>query len=133
MNKKDMLESLINHYTDGNKTKFALMIGITPQLVSNWLDRSTFNAETLFSKCEGVSASWLLTGHGEMLHTQNDNTDEINNLKSEIERLKALKTPQGNDKLYELWMRFMANQAQYQDIMKEMAAIYGHSSIKELC
>lgn len=131
MNKRDMLESLINYYTDGNKAKFANMIGITPQLVSNWLDRSTFNAETLFAKCKGVSASWLLTGDGDMLCTQNDNIDnageDIENLKSEIERLRVLKTPQGNDKLYELWMRFMANQAQYQEIMKEMATIYGHS------
>lgn len=127
MNKRDMLESLINYYTDGNKAKFAAKVGITPQLVSNWLDRNTFNAEALFAGCEGVSASWLLTGDGNMLDIQNDNnTDEIDNLKSEIERLRALKTPQGNDKLYELWMRFMANQAQYQEIMKEMATIYGN-------
>lgn len=127
MNKRDMLESLINYYTDGNKAKFAIMIGITPQLVSNWLSRGTFDAEALFAKCKDVSASWLLTGEGNMLYTQNDNTtEEIETLKSEIERLKALKSPKGSDKLYELWMRFMANQAQYHDIMKEMANIYGN-------
>lgn len=77
-----MLESLINYYTDGNKAKFALMVGITPQLVSNWLKRETFDAELLYEKCQGVSASWLLTGNGNMLdisNTQNDNKVVISN------------------------------------------------------
>lgn len=62
-----MLECLINHYTDGNKTAFSKMLGINPQLISHWLRRNTFDNELLFAKCKGVSASWLLTGEGEML------------------------------------------------------------------
>ena len=62
-----MLECLINHYTDGNKAAFAKMLGINPQLISHWLRRNTFDNELLFAKCKGVSASWLLTGEGEML------------------------------------------------------------------
>ena len=37
MDKKMILETLINHYAGGNKTRFASMIGVTPQLISNWL------------------------------------------------------------------------------------------------
>ena len=61
-----MLECLINHYTDGNKAAFARMLTITPQVLSQWLARSSFDNELLFKKCPGVSASWLLTGEGEM-------------------------------------------------------------------
>ena len=66
MDKKTMLECLINHYTDGNKAAFARMLTITPQVLSQWLARSSFDNELLYSKCKGVSSHWLLTGEGEM-------------------------------------------------------------------
>ena len=50
---------------------------------------------------------------------------EIIELKEENERLRDLKLPNRNDKLYDLWMQFMKNQCQHQEIMREMAAIYG--------
>lgn len=50
---------------------------------------------------------------------------EIIELKEENERLRELKLPNRNDKLYDLWMQFMKNQCQHQEIMREMAAIYG--------
>ena len=67
MDKRTMLECLINHYTDGNKAAFARMINIIPQMISHWLRRNTFDNELLYSKCKGISANWLLTGEGEML------------------------------------------------------------------
>lgn len=67
MDKKTMLECLINHYTDGNKAAFAKMVTVTPQTISKWLARNSFDNELLFQKCPGISASWLLTGEGEML------------------------------------------------------------------
>ena len=73
MNKKAMLEQLINYYTDGNKAKFAAQVGIKPQLVSTWLSRGTFDAEVLYAGCKGVGGDWLLSGNGEMINdTQND-------------------------------------------------------------
>ena len=54
---------------------------------------------------------------------------EVVSLKEEIQRLKDLKLPNRNDRLYDLWMQFMRNQAQHQEIMKEMAAIYGEDGV----
>lgn len=87
-----MLEQLINHYTDGNKASFAAMIGIKPQLLSNWLKRETFDAEQLYRGCKNVSADWLLSGNGEMTHnTQNDNSHSVSNNNPELIALcKAL-------------------------------------------
>lgn len=67
MDKKGMVEALINYYTDGNKAKFAVLLGVKPQTISAWVSRNTFDAELIYAKCRGVSASWLLTSCGDML------------------------------------------------------------------
>lgn len=66
MEKKDMLEIIINHYEDGNKAQFAKRLGISPQALSMWFTRNSFDAELLYTKCEGLSGDWLLSGDGEM-------------------------------------------------------------------
>lgn len=73
MNKRDMLENLINYYTDGNRAKFAAKLGVNAQNISAWLNRSTFDAELIYCKCENVSASWLLSGYGDMINTNEQN------------------------------------------------------------
>lgn len=67
MDKKEMVLSLIDHYTEGNKAQFAKMLGITPQTVSSWLSRNTFDSELIYAKCEHINPEWLLSGKGEIL------------------------------------------------------------------
>jgi repressor LexA len=67
MDKKEMLSALIQHYSAGNKAQFAKLLGITPQTVSTWLARNTFDADRVFALCEGVNGNWLLSGKGNML------------------------------------------------------------------
>ncbi len=67
MSKKERLNLLIEHYSNGNKTQFANKLGISPQGLSTWLSRDMFDIELIYSKCENVSAEWLLTGAGPML------------------------------------------------------------------
>lgn len=75
MEKSDMLECIINYYTDGNKARFAAIIGVKPQTINTWSARNTFDAELIYSKCEGISGDWLLgNGEGEMLKTNNSAT-----------------------------------------------------------
>ena len=66
MDNKTILENLINYYANGNKKRFSEMLGIKPQTLSGWLNRGSMDYVLLFSKLEGVSASFLLTGEGEM-------------------------------------------------------------------
>lgn len=73
MDKKERLLALIDHFANGNKTQFAGMIGVSPQGLSTWISRDTFDTERIYSKCVGVSPRWLLTGEGPML--ENDNVD----------------------------------------------------------
>ena len=67
MGKKDRLLSMIGHYSGGNKSEFARMIGVSPQAISTWISRDTFDIDTIYSKCVNVSPEWLLTGNGPML------------------------------------------------------------------
>ena len=66
-----MLSALIQHFSAGNKAQFAKLLGITPQTVSTWLARNTFDADKIFVYCEGVNGDWLLSGKGEMLKGSN--------------------------------------------------------------
>lgn len=62
-----MLNSLISYFDNGNKAQFSKRLGISPQGISTWIKRNTFDSELIFSKCENINASWLLTGEGEMI------------------------------------------------------------------
>lgn len=82
MTKGEMLIALINHYTNGNKAKFASKLGISAQGLSTWIARNTFDIDLLYSKCEGVSAQWLLTGIGNMfMHFSDESTNGIDIVK----------------------------------------------------
>lgn len=67
MEKKDRLLSLIDHYSSGNKSEFARMIGVSPQAVNTWISRNTFDIDIIYAKCINISPDWLLTGEGDML------------------------------------------------------------------
>ena len=73
MEKKKRLQALIDYYDNGNKSQFAKRLGITAQGLSTWISRNSFDIETIFSKCENISAEWLLTGKGDMLKPASTN------------------------------------------------------------
>ena len=90
-----MILSLIEHYSNGNKAQFANILGITPQGLSTWIKRDSFDIELIFSKCEGISAEWLLTGEGDMF--ANENQTKSNKF-SEIDE-KSLDLPKVSYKI----------------------------------
>ncbi|WP_373172700.1 LexA family transcriptional regulator [Prevotella merdae] len=67
MDKKGMLSALIQHFSAGNKAQFAKLVGVTPQTISTWLSRNTFDADKIFAFCEGINGDWLLSGKGDMI------------------------------------------------------------------
>ncbi|MBR4040855.1 MAG: hypothetical protein IKJ09_00885 [Bacteroidaceae bacterium] len=108
----------------------AKKIGKTKQAVYDMLEKEDVSTAILkqLSSIFKVPVIFFLTEEVQ----ENANQEELDmlrrevvTLKEEIQRLKDLKLPNRNDRLYDLWMQFMRNQAQHQEIMKEMAAIYG--------
>ena len=72
-----MIEQLINYYANDNKAEFARLLEVSPQTISAWIRRDTFDAEKIYAKCKGVSASWLLTGEGDMLSSRSAATMSV--------------------------------------------------------
>lgn len=94
MDKRDMLEQLVNYYCDGNKAKFAAKIGVKPQAFSNWFTRNSFDAELIYTNCENVSADWLLSsGEGEM-----------------IRETRKSNLPEGDKEFYQQQITFLSEQ-----------------------
>lgn len=67
MTKKERLEAIIAHYSDGKPSVFAKYIGVAPSTISSWLSRDTMDYDLLFAKCKTLSPEWLLTGRGSMI------------------------------------------------------------------
>lgn len=67
MSKRERLEALIDHYSNGKKSEFARKLGIKPQTINSWMSRDSYDIDLIYSICENLSADWLLTGEGEML------------------------------------------------------------------
>jgi hypothetical protein len=72
MTKSEQLLALIEHYSGGNKAKFALKMGLKPSSIASWITRNTFDVDIIYAKCEHISAHWLLTGEGDMLRGEGD-------------------------------------------------------------
>lgn len=63
----------IKHYLDFSKDKeFAEYLGVKPNTLHNWYSRNTFDTELIYTKCNFLNPSWLLTGEGAMLTTKKD-------------------------------------------------------------
>ena len=90
MTKKERLEALIAHYSNGKPTKFAKTIGVAPSTISSWLKRNTFDHELLFAKCKNISAEWLITGEGDMLKQETSFGDlDISAIISRLESIES--------------------------------------------
>ena len=76
MTTKDMLSRLIDHFSNGNKSHFANIIGVKPQTINTWIARDSMNKELVFAKCDGVSPSWLMSGEGDMLIQDSEKAEE---------------------------------------------------------
>lgn len=73
LDKRLIIGEIKKHYGFIKDADFARFLEITPQTLSNWQSRSTFDIEVLYTKCLDIDPEWLITGKGEMLKSEKDN------------------------------------------------------------
>lgn len=71
MTKNDIINKLVDFYSNGDNGKFAKKLGIAPTTLSSWKARNTIDYDLLFAKCEGINTEWLLSGVGPMVVSEN--------------------------------------------------------------
>jgi hypothetical protein len=91
-----ILNKLKNHYSFKKDSDFARFLEIKPQTLASWYSRSTFDIDILYSKCNNISADYLLTGKGEMFRGIELSNEKANDL---IEKIRFLE--EQNDLLKE--------------------------------
>lgn len=67
MDKTLMLDRVKEYYSFQTDVEFAKFLGITPQVLSNWKGRNSFDAELIYKKCTELNPSWLLCGKEPMI------------------------------------------------------------------
>lgn len=77
--KSQILNELIAYKGFRTKTEFASFVGILPQTLSKWLDRNTFDTDTMIVKFPEINPFWLVTGDGPMLLSEATNCGNTDN------------------------------------------------------
>lgn len=72
-----ILRILQEYYQFKKDSDFAKFLGVTNQVYSNWIARNTFDIHVLYTKCVEISASFLITGNGEMLLKNENQTHKF--------------------------------------------------------
>ena len=67
MDKKTVLENVINACAEGNQAQFARRLGESPQTINAWLRRGTLDPIKIYKTFTCLNPHWLLTGEGEMM------------------------------------------------------------------
>ena len=67
MDKKIVLENVINACAEGNQAQFARRLGESPQTINAWLRRGTLDPIKIYKTFTCLNPHWLLTGEGEMM------------------------------------------------------------------
>ena len=60
MTNADLIETLVNYFAGGNQERFARLIGINKQTVTNWKRRKP-DLQLIYDKLPEVSGDWLLS------------------------------------------------------------------------
>lgn len=72
-----MLRMIAKHLGFESNSELAEHFGVSTSRIINWLNRETFNAEIVFTKCEKwINPAWLLSGKGNMVKEKVNQSSE---------------------------------------------------------
>lgn len=74
LNTEKIIERLKTAFNLKSDTAVAEFLSISKSTLSNWKKRESVDYDLLFSKCKQINLDWLITGEGEMLRTNIEET-----------------------------------------------------------
>ena len=77
MEVNELLNTLILHFANGNQSRFARILGLSPSTVATWIARKIYAPERIKRAFPQVDGNWLLTGEGNMLLPDSGNTKAV--------------------------------------------------------
>lgn len=130
MERKERLQKAINYLRlngiVSSQVDTANKMGASEATVSNALKgNDKYLTDKFLKRFNGAfgglfNLDWLLDEEGEMLNRSTKSELDSNAL--DLETIKA--SVSDSDKVMDVWLRFMENQRQYNEIMREMAELY---------
>jgi len=75
LTKEERITLLIEH--SGGKTKFGVRLGMSPQSVSSWLKRGTYDSDALALAFPEISSEWILRGTGPMKEIEIEQNEDF--------------------------------------------------------
>lgn len=81
MDKSLILNQIKTTFNIRSNAEFARLLGISPQNLSNWYKRGTYDVNLILRKFTDVNETWLLTGEGEMLKESTEATTPHNRIR----------------------------------------------------
>lgn len=70
LDKAAVLDRIKEHFSLKGNADLARFLGVAPNTITNWYSRGTFDIDAIYTKCEDIDLSWLLTGRGSMLKSE---------------------------------------------------------------
>lgn len=67
IDKRSILDRIKDHYSLKGNADLARFLEVSPNTITNWYNRQTFDIDAILSKCTDLDLNWLLTGQGERI------------------------------------------------------------------
>lgn len=90
LDRSDILNKIKEYYGFSKESDFADFLNISPQVLSNWNSRHTFDIEKVYKRCPEINAHWLISGTGSMLNSIHidKSPDAITLLQEQVSELR---------------------------------------------
>ena len=70
LEKNAVLDRIKQFYSLKGNAELSRFLGVSPNTITNWYSRKTFDIDILYTKCVDIDFNWLFTGESTMLCTE---------------------------------------------------------------
>lgn len=76
LDKNAVLDRIKQRYKLKGNADLARFLGVSPNTITNWYSRKSFDIDAIYTNCVDCNFQWLLTGEGSMHRTNDASTPE---------------------------------------------------------